>query len=73
VQGLPQERGDIAITNAIITWAPTWVWKVIAEGVETDEQHTYLREQHCHELQGFLFARPMPAEELKHWLHQRLQ
>jgi diguanylate cyclase (GGDEF)-like protein/PAS domain S-box-containing protein len=73
VQGLPRERGDVAITNAIITLGTDLGLKVIAEGVETDEQHTYLREQLCHELQGFLFARPMPAEDLDHWLHQRLQ
>ncbi len=72
VQGLPKERDDVAITNAIITLGTDLGLKVIAEGVETDEQHAYLREQRCHELQGFLFARPMPAEDLDHWLHQRL-
>jgi len=72
VQGLPRERGDVAITNAIITLGTDLGLKVIAEGVETDEQHAYLRKQQCHELQGFLFARPMPAEDLDRWLHQRL-
>ena len=72
VQGLPHERGDVAITNAIITLGTDLGLKVIAEGVETDKQHAYLRKQQCHELQGFLFARPMPAEDLDHWLHQRL-
>jgi EAL domain-containing protein (putative c-di-GMP-specific phosphodiesterase class I) len=72
VQGLPGERGDVAITNAIITLGTDLGLKVIAEGVETGEQLAYLQERQCHELQGFLFARPMPAEDLDHWLHQRL-
>ena len=72
VQGLPGERGDVAITNAIITLGTDLGLKVIAEGVETGEQLAYLQERQCHELQGFLFARPMPAEDLNHWLHQRL-
>jgi diguanylate cyclase (GGDEF)-like protein/PAS domain S-box-containing protein len=73
VQGLPGQRGDVAITNAIITLGTDLGLKVIAEGVETEEQHAYLRGQRCHELQGFLFARPMPAEQVDQWLHQRLQ
>lgn len=72
VQGLPRQRGDLAITNAIITLATDLGLKVIAEGVETDEQHAYLREQQCHELQGFLFSRPMPAEEVGPWLNKQL-
>jgi diguanylate cyclase (GGDEF)-like protein/PAS domain S-box-containing protein len=72
VHGLPHDRDDVAIANAIITLGTELGLKVIAEGVETDEQLAYLRERQCHEVQGFLFARPMPAEELNHWLHQRL-
>ncbi len=72
VQGLPRQRGDLAITNAIITLATDLGLKVIAEGVETDEQHAYLRERQCHELQGFLFSRPMPAEEIGPWLNKQL-
>ena len=37
---------------------------ITAEGVETEEQASYLRHTGCHELQGYLFSRPRPAEEL---------
>jgi EAL domain-containing protein (putative c-di-GMP-specific phosphodiesterase class I) len=41
--------------------------QVVAEGVETEGQAAVLRGKRCDKLQGFLFARPMPAEELTRW------
>jgi len=41
---------------------------VIAEGIETEEQRRYLLGLGCHEGQGWLFARPMPAEDLEAWM-----
>lgn len=72
VQGVPKKRDDVAITNAILALAGSLGLKVIAEGVETKEQHAFLRERHCHELQGFLFSRPMPSDELGHWLQKHV-
>jgi len=68
VKGLPDKRDDVAITDAILALARSLGIKVVAEGVETEEQHAFLRDHHCHQMQGFLFARPMPSEELDRWL-----
>ena len=52
-----------AIPGAIIAMAHSLKLKVIAEGVETEQQMLMLREQHCDAMQGYLFSKPMPAEE----------
>jgi diguanylate cyclase (GGDEF)-like protein len=46
--------------------------RVIAEGVETEEQRQQLLALGCHEGQGWLFARPMQAEQLEPWMQQAL-
>ena len=54
---------DAAITKAIIQLAHTLGLRVVAEGVETAAQRDLLQSLECDEMQGFLFGRPMPAEE----------
>jgi len=54
---------DAAITKAIIQLAHTLGLRVVAEGVETPAQRDLLRSLDCDEVQGFLFGRPMPAEQ----------
>jgi diguanylate cyclase (GGDEF)-like protein len=56
-----------AVVDAVIKLAQALGLKVVAEGVETEEQHTILRSLGCDELQGFLFAKPMPAKDLAVW------
>lgn len=41
---------------------------VVAEGIETEEQRRYLLDLGCHEGQGWLFAKPMPADQLEAWM-----
>jgi len=55
---------DVAIVKAIIAMSNTLRLRVIAEGVETEEQLDLLRIEGCCEYQGYLFARPMDAEAM---------
>ena len=53
-----------AIVTTLITLAQNLNRRVIAEGVETQEQLEFLRSRHCDELQGFLLSRPRPVREV---------
>ncbi len=64
VAGLGSEPESAAICAAIISLARNLDLTVVAEGVETRVQWESLRRQHCDAYQGFLFSRPLPAEEL---------
>jgi EAL domain-containing protein (putative c-di-GMP-specific phosphodiesterase class I) len=55
------------IAGAVVQLAQALKLKVVAEGVETEEQFQILRELGCNELQGFLFAKPMSAKALGQW------
>jgi EAL domain-containing protein (putative c-di-GMP-specific phosphodiesterase class I) len=65
VSGLDTDANDAAIATAIIAMSHSIGLRVIAEGVETEEQLTFLRQRRCDEFQGFLRARPMPATEVE--------
>ena len=56
-----------AVVDAVVKLAQALGLKVVAEGVETEAQHQILRSFGCHELQGYLFARPMTAIALSAW------
>ena len=64
VRDLATDSEDQAIAQAIISMGKALGMKVVAEGVETIEQETFLREHACDETQGFLFSRPVPPERL---------
>ncbi|MBZ0328765.1 EAL domain-containing protein [Halomonas sp. ANAO-440] len=56
---------DASIVQAIISMAHHLGLLVVAEGIETDEQHSLLKEYGCEIFQGFLLARPMPLAQLE--------
>jgi diguanylate cyclase (GGDEF)-like protein len=71
IKGIPNDRGDAAITTAVIGLAHSLGLKVIAEHVETEEQLAFLLGLQCDELQSYLFSRPLPSEGLTQLLVQR--
>ena len=62
IRGIPQSAADLAIAEAILTLATSLGVTVVAEGVETAEQQTFLSGHTCNEMQGFYFNRPLPSE-----------
>ncbi|MBR0898940.1 EAL domain-containing protein [Bradyrhizobium tropiciagri] len=71
IRQLPQDKEDRAITDAIINLGRALGLRVVAEGVENDEQEVFLRDHACDEMQGYLFSRPIPPEEISVLLGQR--
>jgi len=68
VQDVDRDVDARAIVCAVIKLSHALGLTVVAEGVETPAQLDILRRLGCDELQGFLFARPMPARHLQAWL-----
>ena len=73
VQELGQSADAEHIIRAIISLAHSLQISVVAEGVETESQLEFLRQQHCDEIQGYYFARPMPWNDLVQFLNHRNQ
>jgi EAL domain-containing protein (putative c-di-GMP-specific phosphodiesterase class I) len=64
VRNVVSDPSDAAITRAVIAMARNLNLGVIAEGVETEAQRALLERYGCHEIQGYLIARPAPAADL---------
>ncbi len=67
VQDLGTSEDAERVVDAVIKLAQALQLKVVAEGVETEQQYAILRSLGCDELQGFLFAKPMSARALSQW------
>ncbi|WP_409304057.1 EAL domain-containing protein [Peribacillus sp. SCS-155] len=69
VRDLGSGTSDSSIVKAIISVGHSLQFKVVAEGVETEEQREYLKSRNCDFAQGYLFARSQPAEEIETFLN----
>jgi len=67
IQDLEGSEDARAVVDAVIKLAHALDLSVVAEGVETAGQRDILRSLDCDELQGFLFAKAMPAQQLQDW------
>lgn len=72
IRDLADDPSDAAIVRAIIQMARSLNLKTIAEGVENENIARLLRLNHCDEVQGYFYARPMPAAQFADFLRQRV-
>ncbi|MFP5506295.1 MAG: EAL domain-containing protein, partial [Gammaproteobacteria bacterium] len=68
VRDMIDDPNDAVIVDAIVQMARSLNLRTIAEGVENEQLLAALRARGCDEVQGFYFARPMPAEDFLHYL-----
>lgn len=71
LEGIGTNPKAEAILQATVRMAHALGHRVVAEGIETPDQHVFLARIGCDVVQGFLFARPMPAAEIDAWLRAR--
>jgi len=72
IRGIPANRDDCAIVEAIIAMAHSLNLKVVAEGVETQEQSGFLRNLGCDQIQGYIFSKPVPSAEIVGLLYKTM-
>ena len=68
---LPESSPAASIAEAVVALGHSLGLRLLAEGVETKEQQEFLAKAGCHAAQGYLFAKPMPLDELKVWLRAK--
>ena len=70
VDKLNDNEHNRVIVRSTLTLAHDLGLRVVAEGVETEAQRQWLVDHACDELQGYLFAKPLPPDEFEHWVLQ---
>ncbi len=73
VHDLPDGESSIAIVRAVCGLARSFGAATTAEGVETDGQLMHVRQEGCTEVQGYIFSKPVPADQIRALLAQPLQ
>ena len=69
VRNMLSDTADFTIVHGVVSLARSFGYHVIAEGVESSEQCASLARMGCHQVQGYYFARPMPAADFPQWLN----
>jgi EAL domain-containing protein (putative c-di-GMP-specific phosphodiesterase class I)/GGDEF domain-containing protein len=69
VENIDSDEKDRGLVEAIVDLAKRLGYRVVAEGAETEAVYEILCELGCHEVQGFLIARPMSVSALEHWMN----
>jgi EAL domain-containing protein (putative c-di-GMP-specific phosphodiesterase class I) len=65
VHGMTEKADDASIVAAMISLGKALNLTIVAEGVETEEQARLLKLLRCHQMQGYLFSKPIPKEQLE--------
>jgi EAL domain-containing protein (putative c-di-GMP-specific phosphodiesterase class I) len=68
VHGMTENADDASIVSAIISLGKALNLTIVAEGVETEEQARLLKLLRCHQMQGYLFSKPVPKKRLEELL-----
>ena len=72
VRDVLTDPNDATIARTIIALGKSMGMNVIAEGVETEGQHAFLRSHGCHAFQGYLFSRPLPLDQFERFLESHM-
>lgn len=72
VDGLPHDASSVALARAIVSLARNFNLALTAEGVEHREQLAFLAAEHCDEIQGYYFSRPLPFDLFVNYCHENL-
>jgi len=68
IKDIPADENDKAISSAVIALGLSLGLKVIAEGIENNQQSDFLQQAGCHQGQGYKYSRPLKAAEFEKWL-----
>jgi EAL domain-containing protein (putative c-di-GMP-specific phosphodiesterase class I) len=71
IKDVVTDASDASIVSAVIQMAHSLNLNVVAEGVEREDQLDFLRRQNCDTIQGYLFSKPVPVEQLEAYVNER--